>query len=63
MLFEILLQLVFQVPVINIFFNNDNKEILKMIPKVLGVEKYYSLEFNENKIPTLTEVTDFKSLG
>ena len=34
-----------------------------MIPRVLGVEKYYTLQFDDNRVPTLTEVTDFKSLG
>ena len=43
MLFEILLQLVYQIPAINNFFVSEDNEILNMIPKVLGFEKYYTL--------------------
>ena len=60
--FEIMLQLIYQIPVINQAFDSEDHQLLKLIPKVLGVEKYYNLRLDDN-IPTLTEETDFKSLG
>jgi hypothetical protein len=47
----------------NIFKQEDN-EFLKIIPKVLGVQQYYVVEFNSiSHIPELEIVTDIKSLG
>jgi hypothetical protein len=64
MLFEILIQLLYQLPTINRYFKDDNRyEAIKQIPRVLGLEQYYVLNLGEDFLPEIQEKHDLKSLG